>query len=91
MGDNGWLPVIGFIVLVNPIIVITGIASGLVARRWWQVVLGLVTAPAACWVYDTVFGKTNTFASPLLLVPFLALAGIIWTAAVFGLKKAAFD
>lgn len=85
MGDNGWLPMIAFIALVNPIVVITGLATGLIVRHWWQVALGFVTAPAGYWIHLTVFGTIGLSA---VLIPFLALAGVIWTSAVFGLKKA---
>ena len=51
MGDSGWWPIIAFVTLVNPVVVITGIASGLIVQRWWQVTLGLVSAPVAYWVY----------------------------------------
>ena len=85
MGDNGWLPMIAFIALVNPIVAIAGLATGLVVRRWWHVVLGLVTAPAAYWIYGAVFGMIGLSA---VLVASCALAGVIWSSAVFGLKKA---
>ena len=85
MGDHGWLPILAFYALVNPIVAITGLATGLVVRRWWQVLLGVVTAPTGCWIYLTVFGTTNLSANSM---PFLALAGVIWTSAAFGLKKA---
>ena len=86
MGDSGWWPIIAFVTLVNPVVVITGIASGRIVPRWWQVTLGLVSAPVAYWVYATVFLKTDHFA---VLLPLLALAGIVWTVAAFGLKRAA--
>ena len=85
MGDNGRLHTIAFVALVNPIVVITGLATGLVVRRWWQVALGVVTAPAGYWIYLAVFGTIDLSA---VLIPFLALAGVIWTSAAFGLKKA---
>ena len=84
MGDNGWLPMIAFVALLNPIVVITGLATGLAVRRWWQVALGVVTAPAGYWIYLKVFGTIDPSA---VLILSLALAGVIWTSAVFGLKK----
>ena len=86
MGDSGWWPIIAFATLVNPVVVITGILTGLVVRRWWQAAIGLVTAPTAYWIYVTAFLKNDHFAT---LLPVLALAGVIWTCAVFALKKAA--
>lgn len=85
MGDNGWLPMIGFVSLLNPIVVLIGLATGLVVRRWWQVALGIVTVPAGYSVYLTVFGS-NDFSAVLIL--FLALAGVIWTFTAFALKEA---
>lgn len=86
MGDSGWWPIIAFVTLVNPVVVTTGILTGLVVRRWWQAASGLLTAPVAYWIYGTAFSKTDHFVT---LLPVLALAGVIWTSAVFALKKAA--
>jgi len=86
MGDNGWWPIIAIVTLVNPVAVVTGIVTGLVVRRWWQAGIGLVTVPAAYWIYVTAFLENDHFVT---LLPFLALAGVIWTCAVFALKKAA--
>jgi hypothetical protein len=86
MGDDGWWPIIAFVTLVNPVVIVAGIASGLLVRRWWQVVLGLIAVPVAYWIYCAVFLLTDHFVE---LLPLLASAGVIWTAAVFSLKKAA--
>ncbi len=90
MGENGsgWLLILTFYGLVNPVVVIIGIASGLVVRRWWQVSLGLVTAPAAYWMYLLVFTTADRVDG---LFPPLAVAGVIWSAAAFGLKQASSD
>ena len=85
MGERGWFLLIALFALANPAVIVTGLASGLVVRRGWQVLFGLLTAPAAYWIFTTVFGTTLNL--PLLL-PFLAVAGVIWTSAAFGLKKA---
>lgn len=85
MGDSGWLPILAFSALVNPIVAVTGLATGLVVRRWWQVLCGVVTAPTGYWIYLTLFGTTNLSAH---LMPPLALAGVIWTSVAFGAKKA---
>ena len=37
MGDNGWLVMIAFVTMVNPVAIVAGIAGGLVARRWSHV------------------------------------------------------
>jgi hypothetical protein len=84
VGDSGWWPIIALVTLANPVVVLVGIAYGLIVRRWWQVGLGLVAAPAAYWIYCTVFLSTDHFVK---LLPLLALAGVIWSAATFGLKK----
>jgi hypothetical protein len=90
LGENGsgWLLILTFYGLVNPIVVIIGIASGLVVRRWWQVSLGLVTAPAAYWMYLLVFSNADRVGS---LFPPLAVAGVTWSATAFGVKKASSD
>lgn len=88
MGDYGWWPMIAVVTLVNPVVILAGIATGFLVKRWWQVSLGIVTVPAAYWIYYTIFMKTGHFVA---LLPLLALAGVIWTAAVFGLKKATSD
>lgn len=85
MGDSGWWLIIGLVTLVNPVVVVAGIASGLIVRRWWQVALGLVAAPAAYWLTTTMSRTTD----PVALLPFLALGGLVWSAAVFRLKRAA--
>ena len=84
MGDSGWWLIFTFVTLGNPVVVVTGIATGLVIRRWWQAAVGLVTAPTAHWIYHTTFWKSDHFAE---LLPFLALAGVIWTSTVFAAKK----
>jgi hypothetical protein len=57
----------------------------LLVRRWLQIALGLLAAPSAYWAYCAVFSTADQRMQ--LLMP-LALAGLIWTAAAFGLKKA---
>ena len=84
MGDTGWLLIIAFASLANPIVVVTGVFTGLLIRRWWQVALGSVTAPVAYWIYATGFYPIGNYAP---LTSFLALAGVIWTSALLGLKK----
>lgn len=88
MGDDGWWPVIALVVLANPVVIVTGVATGLLVNRWWQVPIGLVAVPAAYWIYCTIFLKTDHFVA---LLPLLALAGFIWAAALFGLKSAVLD
>ena len=85
MGDSGWWPMIAFVTLMIPVVIAAGIATGLLVRRWRQVALGLLAAPAAYWVYCALFSTTDRLMH--LLMP-LALAGLIWTAAAFGLKEA---
>ncbi|OQW75899.1 MAG: hypothetical protein BVN32_10315 [Proteobacteria bacterium ST_bin14] len=89
MADSGWWLIIAFVTLVNPATVVTGIMTGLVVRRWWQAGIGMVTAPAAYWIYGTAFSENDHFAALIPLLPCLALAGFIWTCAVFAVKKAA--
>lgn len=84
MGDSGWWLIVTFVTLGNPVVVVTGIATGLVIRRWWQAAIGLVTVPIALWIYHTTFWGSHDFAEHL---PFLALAGVIWTSTVFAAKK----
>jgi hypothetical protein len=86
VGDYGWWPIIGLATLANPVVIVAGIATGLLVRRWWQVLFGAVAVPAAYWIYCMIFLKTNHFV-PLL--PLLALTGVVWAAAVFGLRSAA--
>ena len=85
MGDYAWWPITAVVTLVNPVVIVAGIATGLVVKRWWQVSFGLTAAPAAYWMYYTIFLGTAQFGSLLSL---LALTGVIWTATVFGFKKA---
>ena len=84
MGDNGWWPIILIAVLIDPRILFAGIATGLLARRWWQAFLGLVTAPAVYWLYCIIFLQNDHFAQ---LAPLLAIAGAAWAAGAFAVKK----
>ena len=88
MGDYGWWPIIAVVTLVNTVVIVAGIATGLLVKRWWQVSLGLVAVPAAYWIYCTIFLETDHVVS---LLPLLALTGVIWAATVFGLKRAGLD
>lgn len=85
MGDSGWWPIIAFAVFLDPRIALAGIATGLLVQRWPYVLLGLFVAPAAYWLYCTIFLRTDHF---LELAPLMAVAGVAWTALSFGIKRA---
>ncbi len=85
MGDSGWLVAIAFASLFNPIAIMAGAVSGLIVKRWWQILLGFAGASAAYLLYDHAFGHDE---AATLLVSFMGVAGLAWTAAVFGFKRA---
>lgn len=57
MGDNGWLVMIAFVTMVNPVAIVAGIAGGLVAHRGSHVGLSAVLAPFAYWLYSTLSSR----------------------------------
>ena len=84
MGDSGWWVVIAFAAIVNPIVIVAGIAFGLVVRRWWQTLFALLVVPGAFWLFTTIFLRSDHFVE---LAPLLGTAGVVWAAAAFGAKS----
>jgi hypothetical protein len=64
-----------------PVIVIPGVAVGLAARRWWQLIPGVAVPPAAYWVAYPADYFLET-------LPFVTVAGAIWIFASHGTKRA---
>ena len=86
MGDNesGWWIIVAILVFLDPRVIVAGIATGLLVRRWLHVPLALFVAPAAVWLYCTLFLRTDHF---LQAAPFMAVAGLLWAIVSFGAKK----
>ncbi|HEU0135026.1 MAG TPA: hypothetical protein VFR28_09400 [Allosphingosinicella sp.] len=71
--------------LADPTIVLAAAGVGLLARRWWHLLPGGLAPPFAHWAfYSTFYGPPDV--GPLL--PFLLLAGAMWSSAIFAIKRA---
>jgi hypothetical protein len=85
MEETNWWPIMALVMLVNPIVIVASLVCALIAKTWRHVLAALIMVPTAYWCYSALFGSVGRFAQ---LVPALALGGLAWTAAFFGLKAA---
>jgi hypothetical protein len=85
MGDAGWLVPSFIVALLNPIVAMSGLASGWLARSPWQTVLGLIAAPLAWSVYEGFAIREAHASAPVAL---LSACGVIWAALAFAAKRA---
>ena len=81
---GGFGPFIAMGAVANPVVIAVSIVVGWVARRWWHVALALLLAPVGYWVFYSTFYDTDHFQT---LLPFIGIAGLIWSAATFAVKK----
>ena len=81
MGDYGWLLLITLAATLNPVVVISGIALGLLASHWGQCLFALAIAPVAMAI-----GWSTGLPWSLLIT--VSPAGLIWAAAAYGAKRA---
>lgn len=81
---GGWWIITAIFVFLDPRVVVAGIATGLLARRWLHVPLALLTAPAAAWLYCMLFLSTDYLVE---LAPFMAVWGLVWATVSFGAKE----
>jgi hypothetical protein len=68
-----------------PVIVVSGVAVGLAARRWWHLIPGAAVPPVAYWLYYSIFHAVDHF---LATLPFVAIAGAVWVVASHAAKRA---
>lgn len=78
---TGWAVVFALASLANPIAIAAGVATGLVARRWWH----LAGAAAIPPLVQRAWGG----GTPLLpLAAFLGGAALVWAVAAHAGKRA---
>jgi hypothetical protein len=69
--------------LIDPLVIVPAIAVGVLARRWWQALLGAVAVAAAVFAvgffHDLPEGAEMVWAA----VPVAALAPVTWSSAAF--------
>ena len=82
---GGFGPFVFLAALGDPAIIAAGVATGLLARRWWHLALGLCVPPAANFLFYSAFYATDHF---LLTLPFLAAAGAVWIGAAHAVGRA---
>ncbi len=76
---EGWGPALILISLVSPVAIIVGVIVGSLSRRWWHATLASALVPAAHWlIYQP---------DRITLLPFLAVAGLLWGSVTFAFKK----
>lgn len=79
---GGFAPFILLALLGDPLLAGPAAGVGLVIRRWWQIAPGSAVPPAAWWTLHSGSEPVGN------LLPFLYVAGLVWIAAVFAVKRA---
>ena len=77
---GGFAPFMFLAALGNPVIVVSAVAVGAVARRWWHLLPGSLVPPLACWLFYASDGFWE-------LLPFLIAPAAIWSAATFAIRR----
>jgi len=86
MGDRGWVLALFLITLVNPLVILSGVVSGLLVRRWWAAPLGLAAAPLVYGLHDRLASPEPHASLPIIT---LAVSGFVWALAAIAVRRAA--
>jgi hypothetical protein len=77
-----WL--IGLVaIMFDPALIITSLAVGLLSRRWWHLLAGILLPPLAFWSLNREY-LDETFLPVLLLI---LLLGAAYSSAAYGFRR----